>query len=122
MKRKLKLLINYKADRIRLEALLDARRTRCVTCNELYGSKNTRTWQEWRETQVSGKCGQCYDNITDQEHAAAMGYITIEKPDVTLEVLGNLNEAKKAMGLPYTDKMGRYVSQNELDERDRMGE
>ena len=52
-----------------------------------------------------------------------MGYMIIHDLKTgTREVLGDVEQARKAEGLPYVDQNGRRVSQSELDEIDRAGE
>lgn len=51
-----------------------------------------------------------------------MGFIIIEHPDGKTEILGDEEQAKKSLGMPHKNDKGRYVSQPELDEIDKMGE
>lgn len=36
----------------------------CIGCNALFSHLNTRSPAAWRETQISGYCGDCFDEIT----------------------------------------------------------
>lgn len=51
--------------------IADARYTRCKECQELFTQDNVYTGSGWRETQISGLCEKCYDNIFgyDQDEA-----------------------------------------------------
>lgn len=40
----------------------------------------------------------------------------------TGEILGDEQQAKKELGLPYNNEAGRYVSQPEIDDNDKAGE
>jgi hypothetical protein len=35
----------------------------CVSCNELFTKENTYTLAGWRETQISGFCEKCFDEL-----------------------------------------------------------
>ncbi len=39
----------------------------CVSCNEPFHPINTRTSNGWKETQISGMCENCFDNIFTEE-------------------------------------------------------
>jgi hypothetical protein len=39
----------------------------CINCKEVFSKENTRTPQGWRETQISGFCEDCYDEIFSEE-------------------------------------------------------
>lgn len=39
----------------------------CVSCCEPFDGDNTQTPAGWRETQISGMCEHCFDNLFDDE-------------------------------------------------------
>lgn len=45
----------------------------CVNCNEPFCDRNTHTIAGWRETQISGFCEDCFDEIM-QEAEEEIGY------------------------------------------------
>lgn len=40
--------------------------TACVECKERFSDANCRTQAGWQETQISGLCERCFDNITEE--------------------------------------------------------
>ena len=36
---------------------------RCIACSERFSSKNTRSRAAWRETQITGMCENCFDDL-----------------------------------------------------------
>jgi hypothetical protein len=40
----------------------------CISCNEPFSKENIHSIEGWRETQISGLCEYCFDNVfKDQE-------------------------------------------------------
>lgn len=50
-----------------------ARETRCFMCGEAFGPANTRTEAGWRETQISGTCERCFDQLMAEGEAQDSG-------------------------------------------------
>ncbi len=42
---------------------IDMKHVRCVQCNSGFGPQNTFTRLGWRETQISGFCEKCFDDM-----------------------------------------------------------
>lgn len=43
------------------------RYTHCQHCSESFSLKNTSTHSGWKETQISGVCENCFDNLFSEE-------------------------------------------------------
>lgn len=35
----------------------------CITCNHIFTGSNVKTTRGWRETQISGMCETCFDDL-----------------------------------------------------------
>ena len=42
------------------------RYTQCVSCLDPFSPNNTRTKAGWSETQISGMCEDCFDNLFEE--------------------------------------------------------
>ena len=40
---------------------------RCLSCDERFTAANTHSLLGWKETQISGFCEQCFDNMFKDE-------------------------------------------------------
>lgn len=39
----------------------------CIECHQAFSNQNVYSMAGWRETQISGLCELCFDNITNIE-------------------------------------------------------
>jgi len=53
----------YKTD----PTLLDRPYTRCIQCGEPFTEQNVHTVDGWGETQISGECEDCFDELFKDE-------------------------------------------------------
>lgn len=40
---------------------------KCIHCNELFSKGNVFTEDGWRETEISGMCEKCFDEVCSYE-------------------------------------------------------
>jgi hypothetical protein len=46
---------------------------RCFDCKEPIGPANTRSAAGWRETQISGRCEDCFEELFKEDEAQESG-------------------------------------------------
>ena len=49
------------------EALVGPRNSQCRSCSSKFTGKNVHSALGWRETQISGFCDDCFDNLFQEE-------------------------------------------------------
>jgi hypothetical protein len=49
-------------------SFLDMKHVRCVSCNAGFSANNVFTRLGWRETQLSGFCEKCFDELFKDIH------------------------------------------------------
>jgi hypothetical protein len=57
------LLPESEADFRQLEATRKLPYAKCISCSAPFSETNVRTSAGWRETQISGMCEVCYDEL-----------------------------------------------------------
>lgn len=57
---------NYAEFQALIESLAPLRKF-CLRCHEAFSEDNVRTPNGWRETQISGYCEDCWDEIFAEE-------------------------------------------------------
>lgn len=62
-----RLLPESEEDFLLLEGRERVRYTACVTCRKRFSPANTRTSLAWAETQISGMCETCFDELFKEE-------------------------------------------------------
>lgn len=61
------LLPESEEDFLLLEGRERLRHTACISCRKRFSSANTRTSRGWAETQISGMCETCFDELFKEE-------------------------------------------------------